>query len=43
MFKLEIDEVAATNEFVFRLVVVALVRVAFDEFKLVKFPVVPVI
>jgi hypothetical protein len=38
-----IEDVAATREFVFRLVVVALVRVAFDEFKLVKFPVVPVI
>jgi hypothetical protein len=38
-----IDEVAAINEFVFRFVEVAFVRVALDEFKLVKFPVVPVI
>jgi hypothetical protein len=38
-----IEEVAAINELVLMLVDVALVRVAFDEFKLVKFPVVPVI
>ncbi len=43
MLRFVIDEVAATSELVFRLVDVELVRVALEEFKLVKFPVVPVI
>ena len=43
MLRLVIDEVAATSELVLMLVEVALVKVAFEEFKLVKFPVVPVI
>ncbi len=43
MFKFVIDEVAATRELVLMLVDVELVIVLLVEFKLVRFPVVPVI